>query len=63
MRHRVVRRRPGRRLRLQSLVREDLLDHRALQKFRDDLQFAPAVRAVLEVALKDEPDGKGKLGS
>jgi len=46
----------GRRLRrctrLQSQVREDLLDHRRFQDHRDDLALAAAVRAVLHVDLE-----------
>ncbi len=44
----------GRRLRIQSEVAQDLLDHWPLQDGRDDLQFpAAAVGAVLHVDVKD----------
>jgi hypothetical protein len=54
MLHRLSRRRPGRRLPIQSQVGEDLLDHRPFQDGRDDLDLpGSAVRAVLHVDAKD----------
>jgi len=38
---------------LQTQGREDLLDHRLFHDRRDDLQFAAAVRAVLQVNLEN----------
>lgn len=46
-------RRTRRCTRLQTQVREDLLDDRLFLDRRNDLQFAAAVRAVLHVDLKD----------
>ena len=45
---RCSRRRPG----LQAQMREDPLDHRRFENGRDDLEFAAAVRAVLQGVLK-----------
>ena len=45
-------RRTGRCPRLQSQVREDLLDRRLLKNRRNDLQLTAAVRAVLQVDLE-----------
>jgi hypothetical protein len=45
---------PGRRLRIQSQVVEDVLDHRLPQDGRDDLRFpGAALRAVLHVDVED----------
>ena len=44
-----ARRRPRRRTRLQTQVREDFLDNRRFQDRGDDLQPTAAVRAVLHV--------------
>ena len=42
--------------RLQSQVREDLLDHWRFQDHRDDLELAAAVRAVLHIEAKHAID-------
>lgn len=47
MQLRLARPRPGRRLRLQAQMGEDLLDDRPLQDPRNDPQLATAVRAIL----------------
>jgi len=59
----VRRRAPASTVGLQTKVREDLLDHRLLQDRRDDLQLAPAVRAVLHVDLESEASAKTYLYS
>jgi len=53
MLHRLARRRPGGRLRIQPEVAEDLLDHRPLKDGRDDLELAAtAARVVLHVDVE-----------
>ena len=61
---RLARSAPGRRLRVQPQVSEDLLDHRPLEDGRDDLEFpAAAVRAVLHADVESEASAKTNLYS
>jgi hypothetical protein len=54
LRHlKLARRGPRQRPGLQTLLREDSLDHRRFEDDRDDLEMPTAVRAVLELGLKD----------
>ena len=53
---RSLRRRAG----LQTQVREDLLDDWLLEDGGDDLQLAPAVRAVLEVQINATLEQSGR---
>jgi len=54
----------GRRLRIQSEVGEDLLDHRPLEDGGDDLQLpVAAVRAVLHVDVESEASAEANLYS
>lgn len=46
---------------LKTQVREHPLDHRLLKDRRDDLQFATAVRAVLQVDLEHAPEQLGPI--
>jgi len=50
-----LQRRPG----LQALLREDPLDHGRFEDDPDDLELPTAVRAVLEVDLKDPLEQSG----
>jgi len=51
---RLARHAPGRRLRIEPKVGEDLLDHRPLEDGRDDLEFAAtAATAMLHLDVED----------
>ena len=54
--------RARRRAGLQIQMREDLLDYRLFQIREDDLHFAAAVLAVLQVDLEDPLQRAGSFG-